>query len=479
MEAKFHELLNYIDESRLVMTWVDALDIAFIAAFISIALVWMQRRALRSLLFAVLPFLLIFLTAQSLKMYLTSMLFRFGFIALSIAFVVTFQEDFRRAFEALAAWRFGRQAISNPTALVDLIVGCIENFSQKKTGALFIFQGRQAIRPYVRAGISVEGRPSLPLFQSIFDRHSPGHDGGVTIINGRIEELGVHLPLSRHSEDTGRLGTRHAAALGLAEKCDALVIVVSEETGGISFAQNGRLRPVKTAADIRRTLRDHLRSLGPVRIHRSIFQIPWLRLATAAGISFSLWLGFARPTQLVQRMVEVPIVYRNLPKGWEARPPAPSHVKVTLLGPEGPVIGIDAAQLAASLDLEGVVPGEQTLVIGEQGLDLPRRVRIKGIDPSAIRVAAYQTTEHETAVRIQWTESNFRNPSSRAYTLEPKKVQLRIPSNVDAPDFLETEPVDFRVLRRNGRLKVKLKIPHELEALGVTPNTVEVLLSAP
>ncbi|MEZ4750508.1 MAG: hypothetical protein R3B54_07715, partial [Bdellovibrionota bacterium] len=73
--------------------------------------------------------------------------------------------------------------------------------------------------------------------------------------------------------------------------------------------------------------------------------------------------------------------------------------------------------------------------------------------------------------------SNFRNPSSRAYTLEPSKVQIRIPSNNRPPAFLETEPVDFRTLRRSGRIKVKLKIPQDKEVLGITPSAVEVVLS--
>lgn len=478
MNFSLQQIFNYIEESRLVMTWIDALDIAFVASFLSVFLVWLQRRASRSILFAIVPLLITFVAAKTLKMHLTSMIFQFGLIALSIIVVVIFQEDFRRTFEALATWRpWGKNKLFSPGKLPDLLVECLFSFAETKTGALIVLQGRQSIEPFVRAGILVRGRISLPLLQSIFDHHSPGHDGGVTIINGVIDQLGVHLPLSRN--DTGRLGTRHAAALGLAEKSDALILVVSEETGTISIATNGRIEAATTGGAIKNIIRTHFRKLDPMPLHRSFFTVPWFRLSGATVLSICLWLLFARPTQVVQRSGELPIVYRNLPNGWEARPPQPAKVRVTLIGPEGPSIRLDMSGMAASVDLKGVVQGKQRLALERVNFSLPKGVRIKTIEPSEVTVDAYTTHDHSVPVKISWAGSPERIPSSAKFQVQPATVSVRLPSSTNAPENFETEPVNMSELIAAGKVRVKLRFPSEFPYSEISTSTVEISISLP
>jgi diadenylate cyclase len=427
-------------------------------------------------LYAVLPMVLTFLAAKTLKMYLTSKVFQMGLTALAVSIVIIFQDDFRRTFEALASWRlWGREESPFTPKLAETLVECLIAFGKNKTGALIVIQGRQSIESHVRAGIPIQGQVSGPLLASIFDPNSPGHDGGVTIVDGILDKFGVHLPLSRNSDATGRLGTRHAAALGLAEKCDALVLVVSEETGTISIARNGSIQPAKNTAALRDAIRDQSRRLRPLP-HRSLFEIPWGRLAGSFGLSFVLWSIFARPVSVVQRTIEVPIVYKNLPKAWEAKVPVPARVRLTLIGPEGPVMAVDPTTLALTLNLEKVREGQQKFIVTDGNFPLPPRVRLKRIEPSEVAVDAYPTADHQAPIRVMWLKPELRAPSSQQLKLTPAAVSLRIARGTQPPKFLETEPVDIKELRRAGKLTVKIRLPHDVQMSDLSRPEIELSL---
>lgn len=471
---------KYAEECRLLMTWVDLLDIAFIGALLSIALVWLRGRTARAILFALVPLLTTFAAAKSLKMFLTSVIFQFGMMALLVSIVVIFQDDFRRAFEGLAAWRpWRRTRADNGPKMVGLLSEALKALSESKTGALIVLQGRQSLDLYLRAGIPLHGSISTPILLSIFDANSPGHDGGVIIAEGRITSFGVHLPLSRNAADTGRLGTRHAAGLGLAEKSDALVLIVSEETGAISLARDGKISVTKSQKEIRETITDQIQRIGANSIARSVWEIPWLRLTGSYAVAIAMWCVFARPVNPVLRTVEAGIVYRGLPDGWKANPPDPSKVKITLFGPQAPLMSIDPTTVAITVDLARTSEGQQRFVLGEPDVSLPVHVRVQRIEPSEIHVQAFKVADAEVPVEPTWFEAGGRAPSSAEIKLDPPLVKVKYPVAGVAPRSLRTEPIDMRELRRLGRLKVKLRVPDESPGADLGQSEVEVSFLAP
>lgn len=119
----------------------------------------------------------------------------------------------------------------------------IANLSQRNHGALIVIQRSDPVEPYMTAGVMVGATVTHSLIESIFIPGSPLHDGAVFIQQDKIVTAGNILPVSRASAGEKKLGTRHRAGLGLTEHCDALVIIVSEETGQASFALNGKLYP--------------------------------------------------------------------------------------------------------------------------------------------------------------------------------------------------------------------------------------------
>jgi len=159
--------------------------------------------------------------------------------------IVLFQVELRHSFETMRRGKFwsmfASQSTHNYPALIKQILNSIDELSRQRIGALIAIEGKSPLSQYCDSGVLVNGRCSAELLQSLFWPGTPTHDGAVVIRNDSIVAAACLLPLSEHTQSDQRIGTRHMAAIGLSEKSDALVIVVSEETGDISIAENGNL----------------------------------------------------------------------------------------------------------------------------------------------------------------------------------------------------------------------------------------------
>lgn len=168
-----------------------------------------------------------------------------------LAILVVFQPELRKALEQL-----GRRNILKPFALLDPSHNEGERFSEKtladitracyemgavKTGALIVIEGEVGLNEYVRTGIDVDAVLSTQLLINIFEKNTPLHDGAIIVRGDRVVSATCYLPLSDSLLVSKELGTRHRAALGVSEVSDSLTIIVSEETGAVSVAMNGKI----------------------------------------------------------------------------------------------------------------------------------------------------------------------------------------------------------------------------------------------
>ncbi|MBO4881584.1 MAG: diadenylate cyclase CdaA [Firmicutes bacterium] len=162
-----------------------------------------------------------------------------------IALVVVFQPELRRALEFLGRGKFSLRGFSfekeNVSSNVDIIVRAIEYFSSRKEGALIIVENETALQDVADTGTVLDATLTEPLLENIFYKGSPLHDGAVILRDNRILAAGCVLPLTENPNLSKDLGTRHRAGIGITEVSDALVLIVSEETGIISMAQDGKL----------------------------------------------------------------------------------------------------------------------------------------------------------------------------------------------------------------------------------------------
>lgn len=187
---------------------------------------------------------------------LTGVAFIFGnfWIIIVLIFLIVFQNDFKKALTDLGQMRLFRAIFKQSGEYIEELIKAAEVMSARRVGALIAIERRNPLRVYVGTGTTLDASITEELIRTIFTNLTPLHDGAVIIRNGRIEAAGCILPLTDSLELSRDLGTRHRAAVGLTEETDAVVIVVSEETGTISLVHGGKLDRGQNSEKLREQL---------------------------------------------------------------------------------------------------------------------------------------------------------------------------------------------------------------------------------
>jgi len=161
--------------------------------------------------------------------------------ALSIlAFLIIFQQEIRRGLANIGQRRWSRFFLKESEIIKEITTACFL-LSRRKIGALIAIERETRLENYIESGIEIDAKVNSELLMTIFMPNTPLHDGGIVVAGERIAASGCLFPLTQNPKVSTTLGTRHRAALGLSEETDAIVVVVSEETGGVSVAIGGRL----------------------------------------------------------------------------------------------------------------------------------------------------------------------------------------------------------------------------------------------
>lgn len=261
---------NQISTIFLAFKIPDLLDICLVA-FVLYALIKLIRETRAFQLakgFILLGIAYIFITA--FNMQASSFIFHRLFSDFIILIIILFQPEIRHALESVGGStipRFGlfsgsksENIVKNEiikTAINDICKAC-NDFSQKKIGAIIAFEKDTLLGDAINTGTAIDASVSKELIGNIFFPMSPLHDGATIIRNGRVIAAGCILPLTQNQTISRDLGTRHRAALGLSEESDAVVVVVSEETGCISIAKKGLLERDMSESVLREKLNNSL-----------------------------------------------------------------------------------------------------------------------------------------------------------------------------------------------------------------------------
>ena len=227
----------------LAPDWKDAIDIVIVAAIIYRILRMMWGTRAIQMLLGFFSLAAIFVVASVLDLRLIEYLLRTVFQYGIIAALVVFQPELRSALTQLGQNRLFRVFTRlERNEVAEEIAEAAEELSRNRTGAIIAIEREVGLGEYAETGTSLQARVSSPLLQNIFTPYSILHDGAAIIRGDEIIAAGAILPLTQAAVADRSLGTRHRAALGLSDETDALIVVVSEETGVISVAHRGRLR---------------------------------------------------------------------------------------------------------------------------------------------------------------------------------------------------------------------------------------------
>jgi diadenylate cyclase len=202
--------------------------------------------------------LLITFLSDRLELHGVHWLLQKSMTVLLVALPVVFQPELRRALEHVGRGNFFAKHFFDEVAVENLLAAlttAVLNMAKHRIGALIVLELSIGLNDYIETGVSLDALVSSELLINIFIPNTPLHDGAVILRGNRITAAAALLPLTEAHGLSQELGTRHRAAIGLSEQTDALVLVVSEETGTISLASGGYLRRELTGEDIRKTLR--------------------------------------------------------------------------------------------------------------------------------------------------------------------------------------------------------------------------------
>jgi diadenylate cyclase len=380
----------------------DLIDILIVASLIWFVIVWFRTSQARLALMGLAALGVLFGLARGLDLQLTSSLLQGFFAVLAVMLVVVFQDDLRRLFEGIAVWGLRRGAPHPPPDVERSLVRALFHLAERRVGALVILPGREPMDRHLDGGVHLDGRLSEELVLSLFDPQTPGHDGAVLVQANRLLRFGVHLPLSTDWDRLGGGGTRHAAALGLAERCDALCLVVSEERGEVSVAHGGEIRVVSSPDELARALRDFIarttRPSGPSdgRDLAGKLRSGWREGVLAFGLATAVWY-VAVPGGVVEIMERrVPVKVENLPEGFELVSVTPADVALRLEGLRRDLYLAGSDDLSVRVDALLVQLGRRTFALDLDQVISPEGIRALSLAPSKVKVSVRRVEEAPT-----------------------------------------------------------------------------------
>ncbi len=221
---------------------IDAIDIAIVSFLLYHLFALMRGTRAVHMFFGLIVLFLLSVIAEWMNLIAVNWLISSLRTAWLIAFVIIFQPELRRALSMLGQNRLLNRFVRvRQSHVIPEVVKAVQEMAEKKVGALIVLEKDMGLKNYVETGTPVDARVSAELIEALFTRPSPLHDGAIVIQNDRVVAAGCTLPLSQDQRTAQALGMRHRAALGLSEETDALVVVVSEESGTVSYAYDGKL----------------------------------------------------------------------------------------------------------------------------------------------------------------------------------------------------------------------------------------------
>ena len=474
--------MNSLVILREFATWRAAVDIVLITA----GLFFLYRTLLRLGTWAIFTGMLlataVFFVANFLDLKGIEWIYsNLSHVAL-IALIVIFQPELRKIFERAAAVT-RQEAQKKEEGLAGLVAQSLFKLAEQKRGAIVVFPGRESVAEWLSGGFRLDAKPSQPLIMSIFDPNSPGHDGALIVYKSMFTRFGVRLPVSESQRLADDYGTRHHAAMGLAERTDALTLVVSEERGKVSIFSNGQIHPADTADVLELAITDHW-----TKTSESAMEMPgegrWWAAAVQLLPSFLVavlfWFSITiSQGEVLERTFNVPIEYTLTSPDLVLVGEKPNDVRLHLAGPRTTLDGLTSSQLSVKIDLSNAVPGKQSFLVTENNVRLPKNLRLLDVSPPSVELTLAEIVKREMPIKPQLVG---RLPASlviAGITVNPEKVIALLPATGQrgTVESLTTTPIFLETIRETTTLFCKVVAPPSIQPTERRWPDVEVTIA--
>ena len=372
------------------LRFADILDIVFLTILSYHLYLWFRGTKAYRALIGLLVLGVAFTLARTWGLFLTTWVFQIFWQVLIILLIILFQSEIRQVLERVNPLQaFSLRKISLPEKWVPGFTQGVFSLAKRAIGALIIIERQDRVEEFITEGQSLEGEPNSELLLSIFQKESPLHDGAALIQGGHITQVACYLPLSPESDLPKEWGTRHRAALGLSERCDALVVVVSEERGEVSIAGSKKISHIENPQRLSELITEAIKPYSPQRITwqerlRSLFIKGWqAKLGTLCLVSI-LWLLLAGQ-QDFETTFSVPLEIKDLSPTMQILEPLNPRVKIKVRGLRKDASILSEKNVLAQIDLSSAGPGKTTFPISREHIRLPNeRIYVVNIEPRQI-----------------------------------------------------------------------------------------------
>jgi diadenylate cyclase len=372
------------------LRWQDIVDILVLTLVVFRAYTWLRGTTALRIGLGMLLLVGTAFAADELGLLLTAYVLQALGAVATLVVVVIFRDEIRRALgrvNPLRWWRDRRVAPADRSGFAPL-ARAVFALAQHRIGAILVLPREDSVDGHLTGGTPLDALLSTALLEAVFHAKSPIHDGAAVIADGRVRLAGAFLPISTSPDIPDHLGSRHRAALGLTEHCDAVVLSVSEERGRVSVAAQGRFLPATgdTGALIQcldRLMGNRSAHSGSEPLRRTGNGLAFL--ASLALVATAWYVVVAGPGTAVTRTV--PVELRDLSPGLEAESPRPQEVSVQVHGPRTLLGELGADDVTAWVDLAGFEPGSRRVAVEAE---VPSGFRVLKIAPRHVAVRVYR-----------------------------------------------------------------------------------------
>jgi len=396
--------------------------------------------------------------------------------AAALIVVVIFRNEIRSVLQTknikAILWELPQKEVTTP---IEVIAESVFDMASRRIGALIVIPGKEELEERVQHGLHWQGRISKEMIISIFWPDNPVHDGAAVITGNRIQEVGCILPLSKREDLPSHYGTRHRAALGLAESTDALVVVVSEERGKVAVAKDGLLQPVYHSPELERRLRNHFGIFlkgRPGIINESLE----IALASVLSIVFTLgiWMSITQGLDTLASF-EVPVEYMNRKANHEIVKTSEDSVELQISATRSLIRTVDPDQLRVRVDLSKAVIGRNSFALTRENVTLPPGVILKNLDPERIDVALDVQVEKELPLQADWVGKMPEGLLLSSVRLVPSRVVVIGPSRMlENLQTLYTEEIPVEPLTASDSMTVTLALNPSVKLAPWLENKVTI-----
>ncbi|MFO8090555.1 MAG: diadenylate cyclase [Desulfatiglandaceae bacterium] len=388
------------------LTLRDLADIGFLTIVAYHLYIWFRRtRALRVLIGLVLLGL-IYSLAKIWGLFLTTWVFQILWQVLVILLLILFQSEIRQVLERVSPLRYLRaRKRSVSGSLSRDIAQAAFDLAASRTGALMVISRESDPSEFLNGGHKIMALPEPILIKTIFDHHTPTHDGAMVISDGRISAVGCILPLSAKDNIPDRFGTRHRAALGLAERTDSICVVVSEERSEVSTVVEEIITVWHTPEALALELDSLLRPPAPPQFKlgpflTGLFKNNWkVKLGSLALVSFA-WLVLANP-QEVNVTFSSPVRIMNVPQILSVSEISAREVRISAAGRRHSLKELDRRDPRITIDLTGYREGAHLVNLSAENIDMPTGVRVERFTPQNLMIILRPTPAGNTSETVQ------------------------------------------------------------------------------